>query len=75
MAARLDVLGMFSLDGDTAMITGAGDGIGRVAALALAEAGARVAVTDIDDAAARRVADEIASAGGTAQGLAARHGR
>jgi len=67
MAVRPDVLGMFRLDGDTAMITGAGDGIGRIAALALAEAGARVAVTDIDDAAARRVADEIASDGGTAR--------
>ncbi len=46
------------------MITGAGNGIGRIAALTLAEAGAAVAVTDIDDEAASRVASEIREAGG-----------
>ena len=49
------------------MITGAGNGIGRIAALTLAEAGAAVAVTDIDEAAATRVASEISEAGGRSQ--------
>ena len=45
---------MFRLDGDVAIITGAGAGIGRIGALALAEAGGRIAVTDIDGAAAAK---------------------
>ena len=59
-------LDLFRIDGDVAVITGAGAGIGRIAALALAEAGGRIAVTDIDGRSAREVADEIASAGGEA---------
>ncbi len=39
---------MGSLDGTTALVTGAGAGIGRAAALALARAGAAVVVADID---------------------------
>lgn len=46
-----------------AIITGAGSGIGRATALAFAEAGADVAVSDIDGAAARHTA-ELASAFG-----------
>lgn len=71
-AARtsLDVMSRFRLDGEAAMITGAGDGIGRIAVLALAEAGAGVAVTDIDPDAAARVADEINEAGGVARAYA-----
>jgi NAD(P)-dependent dehydrogenase (short-subunit alcohol dehydrogenase family) len=52
----LNVLAKFRLDGETALVTGAGDGIGRIAALTLAEAGATVAVTDLDHVAANRVA-------------------
>lgn len=58
---------LFRIDGDAALITGAGDGFGRIAALTLAAAGARVAVTDIDMEGAERVTAEIAAAGGSAQ--------
>ncbi len=58
---------LFRIDGDIAMVTGAGNGIGRIAAMTLAGAGAVVMVTDIDGAAAERVVDEIASGGGRAE--------
>ncbi|MGF1627386.1 MAG: SDR family NAD(P)-dependent oxidoreductase [Alphaproteobacteria bacterium] len=49
----------FDLSTRRALVTGAGSGIGRAIAMALADAGARVAVTDMDGAAARAVAGEI----------------
>ncbi|MFD6071905.1 3-oxoacyl-ACP reductase [Amycolatopsis lurida] len=54
-----------SLDGRTAIVTGAGAGLGRAEALALAAAGASVVVNDVS-AAARAVADEIEAEGGKA---------
>ncbi len=52
---------MFELTGQTAVVTGAGSGIGEVIATRLAAAGARVAVADIDEAAAQAVAAKIGS--------------
>ena len=53
-------------DGEVALITGAGRGIGRGHALELARRGARVVVNDADGPAAKTVADEISAAGGQA---------
>ncbi|NUB45030.1 SDR family oxidoreductase [Fertoebacter nigrum] len=53
------------LAGRSAVVTGAGGGIGRSVALRLAASGAKVAVVDINEAAATDVAAEIASRGGT----------
>jgi NAD(P)-dependent dehydrogenase (short-subunit alcohol dehydrogenase family) len=53
------------LNGKSALITGAGHGIGRGIAKRFGHEGASVLVTDIDLEAAARVADEIRSAGGT----------
>ena len=54
-----------SLEGRTAVVTGAGAGLGRAEALALARRGANVVVNDIDER-AKLVADEITDAGGAA---------
>jgi NAD(P)-dependent dehydrogenase (short-subunit alcohol dehydrogenase family) len=55
-----------TLDGKTAIVTGAGNGLGRAEAIALARAGARLVLNDLDGSACRGVADEIAAAGGRA---------
>jgi len=56
----------FRLDGKPAIVVGAALGIGRAIALAFADAGARVACLDIDEAAASETAARIKSLGGTA---------
>jgi len=60
---------MESVDGRVAVITGAGSGIGRATALALARRGAHVVVTDIDEARAVAVAEEVEAAGTRGVGL------
>ncbi len=54
------------LSGKSAIVTGAGRGIGRETGLLLARAGAQLTIADIDESSARRVADEITGLGARA---------
>ena len=58
---------MFSLKGKSAVVTGAGSGIGQAIALALAKQGAFVDVLEIDGQAAGETVEQILSAGGQAE--------
>ena len=57
-------------DGKVAVVTGSGQGIGEAYAKGLAARGAGVVVADLNEQQARRVAAEIAAAGGTALAVA-----
>jgi NAD(P)-dependent dehydrogenase (short-subunit alcohol dehydrogenase family) len=59
----------FQLTSKTALVTGAGSGIGAAIAETFARAGAHVFVTDIDSAAAGQTTARITAAGGTASSL------
>jgi NAD(P)-dependent dehydrogenase (short-subunit alcohol dehydrogenase family) len=60
---------MRQLEGAVAVITGAGSGIGRACALALAAQGSRVVVSDIDSKRAAATVAEIDAAGATAHAV------
>ena len=55
--------GMFSLEGKTAVVTGAATGIGKAVSLAFAEAGANVVVADINEETGAATVEEIRKKG------------
>ena len=57
---------MFDLTGKSVYVTGAAQGIGRVAAIKLAELGAKVTIADLNAEKGKAVAEEIGAAGGKA---------
>ena len=61
---------MFSLTHKTAVITGAGSGIGKAIAVLFAKQGAHVEVLDLNLDQATQVVSEITAAGGSARAVA-----
>lgn len=59
-------LDYFGLEGQVAIVTGAGNGIGAATANMLADLGARVMVCDLEEASARQIAKGILDRGGHA---------
>ena len=51
------------LEGKVAVVTGAAGGIGRAVSLRLADEGARVVLVDLDEVAAKVVADSLGATG------------
>lgn len=66
----MDTDKLFDLTGKVAVVTGAGDGIGRGSAEILASAGASVVISDLDPAKAQAVADGITKNGRKAAAVA-----
>lgn len=58
---------MFSLSNKTAVVTGAGSGIGKAVALTFAKAGAKVFAADVNAENAEKTTEEIREAGGEAE--------
>ena len=59
-----------NIEGQAALVTGGGSGLGEATARELARLGARVAVLDVNQANAQRVADEINAAHGVGRAIA-----
>jgi NAD(P)-dependent dehydrogenase (short-subunit alcohol dehydrogenase family) len=57
---------MGQVDGKVAVVTGGASGIGAACAMTLAREGAKVVITDIDDAGGQGIAEQIVGAGGEA---------
>ena len=68
----LDTKKLFDLSGKVALITGGTGAFGRIAALGLADAGAKVVITASNKAGLEKVAAEVRAAGGDAQIVARR---
>lgn len=60
-------MGFFDLEGRRVVITGAATGIGRAGALALADAGARLVIGDLNEAEGERTAASVRENGGEAE--------
>lgn len=67
----MTILDRFRLDGKTALVTGGGQGIGQAYAHALAEAGADVAIVDLNPTTAEQVAAEVRERGRRALAIVA----
>lgn len=68
-ASEVDYTKLFRLDGRHTLVVGAGSGIGRACATGLAAVGAAVTCADLDLAAARDAAADIAEQGGSADAV------
>jgi len=66
MSNQKNVLDLFKLDGKVAYVTGGGSGLGEAMAYALAQAGSKVAVVDVNLDNAKKVAETISNSGGKA---------
>ncbi|MDH5146907.1 SDR family NAD(P)-dependent oxidoreductase, partial [Microbacterium sp. RD12] len=60
-------MAQYDVSNRSAIVTGAGSGIGRSVALLLAQNGAAVVVNDLNAENANAVVEEIRAAGGTAE--------
>ena len=54
------------IEGKSVVVSGGGSGIGRAAAIAIAERGGKVVVADLDEAGGRQTVDLIGAKGGIA---------
>ena len=57
------ILDKFNMSGKVACVTGAGQGLGKISAIGLAEAGADIVIADINMESAQKAVDEITALG------------